>query len=177
MFRIIICIVLLYVPIASFAQSKAIEDFYNHYKGQEDISRVELKGGILNLVAKFTDESDADEIIRKVTKLRVLDIDRGKLVSKSDLNRLEKAVKKDRFEDLMQIRDEGDDIHILIREQEGAVTDILVLIYGDDGFTMLSLEGKMRFKDIQNLSIEFEGGEHLEKVSDKDKAHESPDRA
>jgi hypothetical protein len=41
---------------------------------------------------------------------------------------------------------------------------------------MLSLEGKMRFKDIQNLNIEFEGGEHLEKVA-KERANESPDRA
>jgi hypothetical protein len=176
MFRIIICIVLLYLPIASFAQSKAIEDFYNHYQGQKDISRVELQGGILNLVASFTDESDADELIRKVTRLRVLNMDEGNLVSKSDLGRLVKAVKRDRFEDLMQIRDEGDDIQILIREQKGAITDILVLIYGDENFTMLSLEGKMRFKDIQNLNIEFEGGEHLEKVA-KERANESPDRA
>lgn len=176
MFRIIICIALLYLPIASFAQSKAIEDFYNHFRGQEDISQVELQGGILNLVAKFTDESDADELIRKVTRLRVLNMDEGNLVSKSDLSRLVKAVKQDHFEDLMQIRDEGDDIQILIREQKGAVTDILVLIYGDDNFTMLSLEGKMRFKDIQNLDLEFEGGEHLEKVS-KERSNESPDRA
>lgn len=177
MLRLFIGMALLYLPILSFAQSKAIADFYEHYQSQEDISRVELKGGILNLVAKFTNESEADELIRKVTKLRVLNMKEGNLVPAADLKRLVKAVKKDHFEDLMQIRDDGDDIHILIREKGGAVTDILVLIHGAEKFTMLSLEGKMRFKDIQNLNIEFEGGEHLEKVPTKPGPHQSPDRA
>lgn len=177
MFRTIFYLCLLCTPLTSYAQTKAIDQFYDQFQDNKDISRVELKGGILNLVAKFTNNSDTEELVRKVTKLRVLDMKQGNLVSRPALNRLVKAVKKDRYEDLLQIRDEGDDIHILIRETEGAVTDILVLIYGADDFTMLSLEGKMRFKDIQHLNIEFEGADHLEKVPARNGSEPAPDRA
>lgn len=177
MFRIIICIAMLYLPTITFAQSKAIESFYNKYKGQEDISKVELKGWVLRLAAKFTDEDDAGELVRKVTKLRLLNMENGNLVSRSELGHLVKAVQADHFEDLMQIREDGDDIRIMIREQGDAVTDILVLISGEDGFTLLSLEGKMRFKDIQNLTIDVDGGEHLEKVPAKRSASAHLDKA
>ncbi|GAB5552171.1 MAG: hypothetical protein Sapg2KO_17620 [Saprospiraceae bacterium] len=169
-------IALLCLPFVSFSQSKAIEDFYNKYKHHEDISKVELKGWVLKLVAKFTDEADTtDDFLRKITKLRVLSMDEGNLVERSDYNQLLKKVKSDRFEDLMQFKDKDGDVTILIREGGSAVTDILMLISGDDNFTLLSLEGRLKFSDIQNLNldIDIEGAEHLEKVK-KDKRKRGP---
>jgi hypothetical protein len=161
----------------SFSQSRAIEDFYNKYKHHEDISKVELKGWVLKLVAKFTNEADAtDDFLRKITKLRVLSMDHGNIVEKSDYNRLLKSVKSDRFEDLMHFKDGDGDVKILIREGGSSVTDILMLISGDDSFTLLSLEGKLKFSDIQNLSIDIEGAEHLEKISER-KVHKPSPKA
>ena len=177
MFRSIVWLTLLCLPLIAEAQSKAIDDFYNAYQGQKDISRLEIKGGILNLVAHFSDESEAKELVRKVTRLRVLDIEQGGLVSTSQRNQLVRSVRRDRFEDLMQIRDNGDDIHIMVREQEGFITDILVLIHGADEFTLLSLEGRLRFKDLQHLELEFEGGEHLKKVPANPSGKADPERA
>lgn len=171
-------IAMLCLPFVSFSQSKAIEDFYNKYKNHEDISKVELKGWVLKLVAKFTDEADTtDDFLRKITKLRVLSMDEGNLVEQSDYNQLLKKVKSDRFEDLMQFKDKDGDVTIMIREGGSAITDILMLISGDDNFTLLSLEGRLKFSDIQNLNldIDIEGTEHLEKVKkDKRKSNRSP---
>ena len=177
MLRSIVWLTLLCLPLIAEAQSKAIDDFYQAYQGQKDISRLEIKGGILNLVAHFSDDSDTEELVRKVTRLRVLDIEQGGLVSVTQRNQLVGAVRQERFEDLMQIRDDGDDIHILVREQEGLITDILVLIHGADEFTLLSLEGRLRFKDLRHLDIEFEGGEHLKKVPATQSGAADPDRA
>ena len=161
-------IALLCLPLLSFSQSKAIEDFYNKYKNHEDISKVELKGWVLKLVAKFTDEADnTDDFLRKITKLRVLSMDEGNIVERADYNRLIKNVQSDRFEDLMYFKEGDSDVKILIREGASAVTDILMVISGDDHFTLLSLEGRLKFSDIQNLNldIDIEGTEHLGKVS------------
>jgi hypothetical protein len=129
---------------------------------------------VLKLAAKFADEDNAGDFVRKVTKLRLLNMENGNLVSRSEYNRLVKSVQSDRFEDLMQIREDGDDIRIMIREKGSAVTDVLVLITGQDGFTMLSLEGKLRFKDIQQLNIDIDGAEHFEKVSEKRSSKPTP---
>lgn len=178
LYKFFTIIALLCLPIVSFSQSKAIEDFYNKYKNHEDISKVELKGWVLKLVAKFTDEADTtDDFLRKITKLRVLSMDEGNLVSKSEYNTLLKKVHSDRFEDLMHFKDGDGNVKILIREGASAVTDILMVISSEDSFTLLSLEGRLKFSDIQNLSLDLdiEGAEHLEKVKkDGRKSHRSP---
>ena len=170
MIRKYFCIVLLCLPFLAQSQSNAIQKFYNKYHDQDDISKVELKGWVLKLASTFADEEDADRLLSRITRLRVLSMDNGNLVSKSEYNSLLKAVRNDRFEDLMHFKEDGDNIQIMIREDRSSVTDILVLISGIEKFTLLSLEGKLKFSDIRELKIEVEGAEHFERVPNKKRA-------
>jgi hypothetical protein len=99
------------------------------------------------------------------------------MVNPAEYQRLVKAVRRDRFEDLMSIKDEDDNIQIMIREKGETVTDVLVLINGDDHFTLLSLEGKLKFSDLNNLHIDIDGAEHFEKVPERKTEPRSTPRA
>ena len=176
MLKQFICIVILCLPSLSFSQSKTIKDFYNKYKHQEEVGKLELKGFVLRLAAKFADEEDADRLLSRITRLRVLSFDNGRTVPRSELKEFMRSIRKERFEDLMSIREEGDDIQIMIREEGVSISDVLVIIKGDDKFTMLSLEGKLKFNDIKQLNIDVEGGDYFQRVPEK-RAHEPSPRA
>ena len=177
MYKYLICVALLCLPFLAQSQSKAVQEFYNKYKDHNDISKVELKGWVLKLAATFTDEAEADKLLSRITRLRVLNMKNGSLVNKAEYNQLLKKVRGDRFEDLMHFKEDGDNIKILIREGKSHITDVLVLISGAEHFTLLSLEGKLKFSDINDLNIEVDGAEHFEKVPDKRRVHEQEPRA
>lgn len=165
--KIIYCFCLAGLPLFLGAQSQAVQDFYNKYKNQEDTEKVELKGWVLELASRFTDEAKGEKLLERITRLRTLTMKNGSLVDRSEYNRLVKAVRRDHFEDLMNIKDADDNIQIMIREKGETITDVLVLINGSDSFTLLSLEGKLKFSDLNDLHIDIDGAEHFEKVPER----------
>ncbi|MEL6922748.1 MAG: hypothetical protein AAFO94_01790 [Bacteroidota bacterium] len=51
-----------------------------------------------------------------------------------------------------------------MREDGEFVTDIIMTVQGDDGFFLLSIEGLIRLRDLENMDIEFDGSNHLKKI-------------
>lgn len=167
MLKYAICIALLCLTTLCFGQSPAIQDFYNKYKNLKAVTDIKLQGWVLKLASTFADEEEAERLLRKITQLRVMVMEDGNLVTNSEYSRLLRSVRKDRFEELMKIKDGGDNIDILIREKGETITDVLVLISGEDGFVLLSLEGALRFKDLHQLNIDVEGGESFKKIPER----------
>lgn len=165
--RLTIIIILAIMAIQVHAQRAPIRSFYQKYKGMENVENIQLSGWVLKLAATFSDEEEAGKMIRHISKLRVLTMEEDNLVSKSEFKQLLKQVRKDKFEDLMHIREDGEDVQILIREDKDRITDVLVLVYGPDSFTLLSLEGALRLKDLKDLQIDVEGGDHFKRVPEK----------
>lgn len=162
--KFITSVAMLCLTVVCFGQSPAIQSFYSKYKEMENVTDIKLQGWVLKLASTFTDEEDAERILKKITHLRVLIMDEGNLVNATEYQRLIKSVKKDRFEELMKIKEDGANIDFLIREEGETITDVLILVSGEDGFVLLSLEGALQFKDLHNLEIDVEGGENFKKI-------------
>lgn len=155
---------MLCLSILCFGQNSAIQSFYGKYKDLENVTDIKLQGWVLKLASTFTDEEDAERILKKITHLRVLIMEDGNLVGAAEYQKLIKSVKKDRFEELMKIKEDGSNIDFLIREEGETITDVLILVSGEDGFVLLSLEGALQFKDLHNLEIDVEGGENFKRI-------------
>ncbi len=162
--KIILLAVFVWLGSALFAQTKAIEKFYEQYKGMEEVTDLKLRGWVLQLASKFSEEAEAAQLLRKITQLRILTMENGNLVSPQVYRQLVKDLQSDRFEDLFKVQEKGQNIQFLIREQGDTITDVLLLVSGDDHFVLLSLEGALRFSDLQNLQIDVEGSEHFKKL-------------
>jgi len=162
--KFIMSVALLCMTAVCFGQTPAIQSFYSKYKNQENVTDIKLKGWVLKLASTFADEEDAERLLKNITHLRVLIMEEGNLVGVSEYKQLIKSVKQDRFEELMKIKEEGSSIDFLIREKGDTITDVLILVSGEDGFVLLSLEGALQFKDLHNLEIDVEGGENFKKI-------------
>ena len=155
---------MLCLTVLCFGQSPAIQSFYGKYKDLENVTDIKLQGWVLKLASTFADEEDAERLLKKITHLRVLVMENGNLVKTSEYQQLIRSVKKDRFEELMKIKEDGANIDFLIREEGETITDVLILVSGEDGFVLLSLEGALQFKDLHNLEIDIQGGENFKKI-------------
>ena len=127
------------LPFLCLAQSKAINEFYNKYSQDEHFLDIKLSGGLLNLVASKTDNEDDKRVIRKITALRALVLEEGNMVKKEDYTKLLREAKADSFEELIKVRDGGDNVEILIREKGNAISHVLLLVNGENSFVCASL--------------------------------------
>ena len=166
--KIIIAIAILAIPFLASSQHESIENFYDKYVGNEKISDISLNGWILSMASKMSEE-DGTEILQKITKLRIMLAEEKDIVSKADVKKLMRDVRKNDFEDLMMVRDEGTRVNFMIREEGKNITNVLVIIHGDGEFIMLSLEGNLNMEDLKQLEFDVEGGDIFKKLSD-DKA-------
>lgn len=151
-------------PFLLFGQTKSVKNFYQKYATYENANDITLQGWVLKLASRFADEEGGEKLLQKITKLRVLTMENGNLVKQTDFRNLLDDVKKDSFDDLMEIRDGTARVNFLIREKGDTITDVLILVNDIDSFVLLSLEGALKFSDLQNINIEVEGAEQFKKL-------------
>ena len=70
---------------------------------------------------------------------------------------------KDKFEELMTVREGDTNVNFFIKEKKDMITNVLVLVKESDNFIMLNLRGKIKFSDLQKLDFDVEGSEHFKK--------------
>ncbi len=156
-------------PLFAFGQPKAIEQFYDHYKQYENATDVKLQGWLLEIASNFADDEQAKKLLEKITYLRVLVMEEGNLVSPQEYRRLIKNIHQSSFEELFKVREGRQDIGFYIREKGDTITDVLLLVNGADEFVLLSLEGLLKFSDLNDLNIDVDGAEHFEKLPENKK--------
>lgn len=166
---VILFVVLLSTANASLAQTKAINQFYNKYKHLENTEKIKLGGFLLQLAGRFSDDEATDQWMKKISSLRIMTINNGNPVSSDDYNDLIKSVKKEAFEDLMTVREDGKKIQFLIREKGDSITDLLLLVSGEDEFTLLSLEGLLKFSDLNDMNIDINGEKEFHRLPESKK--------
>ncbi len=164
--KIIIALAILAIPFFAQSQHECIEKFYDKYISDEKVTDISLNGWILSLASKMSDESGT-EILEKITKLRIMIAEEKDVVSKSDIKKLMKDVRKNKFEDLITVRDEDVRVNFMIREEGKKITNVLVVIKGDDEFILLSLEGALNLEDLEELNFDVEGGDIFKKLPKK----------
>lgn len=162
--RILIFVILLGTTGLSFAQTKAINNFYNKYKHLEGVEDFKLGGFLLRIASGFSDDEEAERWMKKITSLRIMTIENGNPVSSDEYNELLKNVRKDAFEDLMIVKEDGKKIQFLIREKGEKITDLLLLVSGQEEFTLLSLEGLLKFSDLNDLNIDIDGNKEFHRL-------------
>ncbi len=163
----IILIIFALCPLFLFGQSKSVKKFYNKYANYENVSDVTLQGWVLKMASNFADDKTAERMLEKITKLRVLTMENGNLVNPADYSKLMREVRSDNFEDLIQIRNGTEHINLLIREDGETITDVVLFVNDADNFLLLSLEGALKFSDLQNINIDVDGSEHFKKIPKK----------
>ena len=168
--NMIIAACLLLAPLMSFSQQSnpAIQSFYDKYSEIDNVSDIELSGGLLKFISSYaSDESGIKDPIEKVSYLRILVMNDGNIVKPADLSNLLRSVKADAFEDLMQIRDGKTKVDVLIKESKGVISNALLVVNDDEDFVLISLEGSLSLKDLESLNLDVEGAEYFKKMKQK----------
>jgi hypothetical protein len=145
------------------AQSKTINSFIKKQGRLAESEHLDIGGFVLKVAAKLSKDEEVGEVARHLSRLRVMTVPEASRIPAAALTDLRQGVKSERFEDFFYAREGSDRIEVLLREGEEGITDLLLLLQDkeEDSLTLVSVEGLFRFKDLENLSLEFEGSDIL----------------
>ena len=155
----------------AYAQEDAISKFFDKYEEDENFTHVTITSRMFGLFANLDVEDEQDkELMDAVSKVKGL-----KIIGKDDIeNSAADALYKEAFElipdkeydELMTVRDKDTDMKFLIKEDNSVITELIMIMHGDNEFFLLSLIGDIDLKQISRLSksMDIDGFQHLKNI-------------
>lgn len=169
--RGILLITGLCLTILTFAQDSAIDKYFSEYNNDDSFTKIEIAGKMFQLFAEV-EATNADEqaLLNTMSKLKSLKILFADSVPDSKTfyrNALKKPSAE--FDVLMTFKDNTEDFTFLIKEKNGIIKELLLMISGPKEFCILDLVGEIKLSEIASLAevmnIDgFEHFKHLEKA-------------
>ncbi|MEM9918244.1 MAG: DUF4252 domain-containing protein [Bacteroidota bacterium] len=158
---ILACCILSFA-LTSYAQTPTINKFYRQNKFKEGVRNISLPGWLIRLgsrIAKNKVEDDPEavealKLARKVRKMRLLVTEEGNPIKQQKIDKMMRNVrKKDKFEDLIYVRDESTEVNMLIRTNGSGdmIKNLLILVNDEEEFVFLSLKTKLGIQEINKL--------------------------
>jgi hypothetical protein len=155
--RIFISIMFVLIVSGIGAQSSEIDHLYYSCRGEEDVISLYIPGFLCRMAATLGDLDDAErELLYSIKSVRIL------VSENQELNQHVNFVKeiscgkhKSDYMLLLEVHDSEDDVLILGREKEGFVSDLLIVVGGDEN-ALISIKGRLD-KDLLDALYEVTG--------------------
>ncbi|MEX2569621.1 MAG: DUF4252 domain-containing protein [Cyclobacteriaceae bacterium] len=141
------------------AQENAIEKFYSKYVEDERFSRVyispkmmQMAGGFLNSNMEEGDP-DAENLLHLIGKIKGIRILSGEQVEGLPMfNEAIETLNRNRYEELMDIKDKGSSLKFMVREESGRIKELLMISGSTEEFTLMSMLGDFTYNDLNLLA-------------------------
>lgn len=157
------------------AQSRAIEKFHDKYKDDGKYLSLSIEGGLLKLISDVdTNDEEAGDFLKAISGLKSINmykIDRHEsALNEDNIRTFKKEIQKEKFEELMVIRDGDTHVDFLVKENKGKISDLLMMVDEMDEFILLTFSGEIDLAALSKLSddLDIHGAKHLKKIDQED---------
>ena len=139
----LIVIMILFTSAQFGISQKSINSVYHQYSGPNS-TKVSVPGWLIKMGSWFVTEPGVKTLMKKIHNVKMIVNEelRGELI---DLNPITSFAKKNGFEQLLEIKDQGNYFHIYAISKNESIRKILITGFDDEEFfsTYLSLDIKM----------------------------------
>ncbi|MCD4789719.1 MAG: DUF4252 domain-containing protein [Bacteroidales bacterium] len=162
-----------FLPIVALAQKSPVDKLFDKYSGQDGFTSVDVAKGLFELFSEIDAEDEDFEDFQKavegVEKLRLLacsDDEGEKNLKNNFYNDIMSSIPFDEYKVLMLVKDDDNDVKFYAKNDNQVITEMLMVVDGDDEVVLLSLTGNIDLNHVAKLgsSMKLGGMEHLSKM-------------
>ena len=159
------------LALPSMAQD-VVTSFFDKYGGDEEFTEVTVSSRMFGLFTDMEVDNEEDqeilEAISKLTGLKILAKDNGSDGMKL-YNELMAKMPKQGFDELMSMREDGQLMKFMIKEEAGKISELVLVSGGESDFFVVRLLGEIDLNQVSKLSkkMNIEGLDKLENLKDK----------
>lgn len=171
--KIVVAMVMMMGISAGVLAQDAISKFFSKYQNDESFSQVNVSSKMFGLFTNMEAETDEDkEVLNAISKLKGL-----KILAKQDARNARELYKEafamipvKEYEELMSVRDKDKDMKFLIKESGGKISELLMVMGGNEEFMVMSLFGEIDLKQVSRIGrkMDVKGLDQLEKMDKGD---------
>jgi hypothetical protein len=146
---------------SSCEYTPGVSEAFMKYRFRDGVTTITIPGWVIGIAANFGEiDSDERELLQSIDKVRVLVVEDEETNSNINLhNEFSTKINKNHdYEELLTVRDENEDVTIFGKMDEDVITEMVVLVGGDDN-ALIYVRGEL---DPKMLKENFQ-------LSDKDK--------
>jgi hypothetical protein len=155
--RIVLIIIAIAVPAFMMAQSSAVDNLFNKYKGKDGITTVQISPELFQVMnAMDIEELDNSEIpFDKVSSVKILTIeDEAANEGINFYDEIKGDLKTDDFAEVMTVDDGGETVRMWMKADKGQVLEFLLIVGGDDN-VLVYITGNFNMSDLEGLAESF----------------------
>ncbi len=164
-------VVMMVMSIAVQAQDNAISKFFSKYQSDESFSQVTVSSKMFGLFTNMdADKPEDKEVLDAISKIKGL-----RVLAKEEARNSRELYKEamtmipvKEYEELMTVRDKDKDMKFFIKEAGGKISELVMVMGGNEEFMVLSIFGEIDLKQISRIGrkMNIDGLDHLEKMKD-----------
>ena len=167
----IVAIMVLMVTLTAANGQDVISKFFTKYQDDETFTNVNISSKMFGLFTQM-DVQDPDDkaVLEAISKLKGLKILAKENARNSrELYREALGLIPKNFEELMSVRDKDKDMKFMIDENGGKISEMLMIVGGNEEFMIMSIFGEIDLKQISRIGskMNIKGLENLQNM-DKD---------
>jgi len=151
---------LLLAPAISFSQTKNINSFYKAFRVLDHNVKMTVPGWMIDVgadIAKLStdcpQEKESLNLLKKVNKVKLLVSSNNNPKKDQLITDLFPLLRQDSFEDLIQVRDQGTKVNVMVREDDKnqKIKNLFVLVREPEEIVMLSMKTNLRMEEVNDV--------------------------
>jgi len=164
---------LLFLPWIGFSQSP-VDKLFDKYAGKDGFTTVYITQYMFEMFKNVnTSDKDFDDLVKNLKSIRILSVENKKAIP-ANTNFYKEVMKDlpiDQYKELMVVKEKDQELKFLIKENQGKITELLLISGGKDNNALICISGNIEMKSLSKLSrsLNINGMKPLEKM-DKDNA-------
>lgn len=158
---ILLILVAFLFMLSSCEYNPGVSEAFTKYRFKDGITTITIPGWVIGIAANFGDiDKNERDLLHSIDKVRVLVVEDHELNAKINLHKefSTKINRNNDYEELLSVQDENDNITIFGKMEENVITEMVILVGGDDN-ALIYVRGEI---DPEILKDEI-------KISDKNR--------
>ena len=151
--KLILSLLIAATGVSLFAQPAGFDRLYYQYKGEEGVMALKVPGFVMKLAGSLADlDSNERELLRSLRSVTVLTIEETDLYPGVNFTKeINLSGMNNGYKVLLEVHEADEDVIIAAREKNGKLTDLIVVVGGDDN-TLVHVRGRMESDLLENLA-------------------------
>lgn len=152
------------------AQQSTVEGIFKNFEGKDGITTIHLTSDLMKMASDVdVNDKEMNSVFAMITEVRILSFDKALSEDKVSFKSMAKSLSLNNYKELMTVKDKNQDIKLLSKDNNGKVSEVLMIITGENHPALIYITGNIELSKLKKLSgkVNIEGFQHLAKIHNK----------
>lgn len=148
--------------VGSISGQKSVNKLIDNMKKHEHATALTIPGWLIRTGFNMIEDEDMKledgygDLVGGIKRLRMLFIDESVDMSKERIKYLIDEIKtRDGYVDYAIVKAEGNDVHVIVKEEGTRIKSLVVVAKGEDGFTIINLKTNIDMAELKSANLSY----------------------